>query len=236
MKRKTLLIAVICCAIMTACENKETENTTNAVAVENNATANSTVEKEEQPTETVAVQTEEVVPETVQPNTEEVIGDIDISADGLTMADMTEQVLGLDIPVYVAEDGSNIAYDGKNFVLLFPSPMYITEYTDNGVRAQTEAIDFVLSVNTNFSDAPDSVNESRNEVKEVAGNYVIISRFVRDTDNAFQKTYNIYNTEDGTSIQMTLTINKENAYLEYDNSLIEEFIPAFEKTIKSNLQ
>lgn len=90
--------------------------------------------------------------------------------------------------------------------------MYVTEYTDTGVRAQTEAIDFVLSVMSNFSDAPESVNESRNEVKEVIGNYVIVSRLAKNTDNAFLKTYNIYNTEDGTSIQMTLTINKEEVF------------------------
>ena len=212
--------------IMVGCGNKNTEKTTENNEVVESVTTETTQEVEEK--------TEESISE--EPVEEEVIGDVDIAADGLTMADMTEQVIGLDIPVYVAEDGANIAYDGKNFTLIFPSPMYISEYTDTGVRAQTEAIDFVLSVQSNFSDAPESVNESRNEVKEIIGDYVVVSRLAKNTDNAFIKTYNIYNPEEGTSIQITLTINKEDEYLDYDNTLIKEYIPAFENSIKNNLQ
>lgn len=239
MKRRILIfIAVVCCTAMTACGNKEkeTEKTTNNVVAESTEAVEPTVEKTEEPkTESVETTKEAMSAEEVT-DTEEVIGDVDVSAEQLTMADMTEQVIGLDIPVYVAESGSDIAYSEKNLVLLFPSPMYITEYSDNGVRAKTEAIDFVLTVKTNFSDAPETVNADRNEVKEIIGNYAIVLRLVKDTDNAFQKTYHIYNAEEGTSIQMALTINKEKAYLEYDNSLIEEFIPAFEETLKNTLQ
>lgn len=228
MKKNVLLVVLMItiATIMVGCGNKNTEKTTENNEVVESVTTETTQEVEET--------TEE--PITEEPVEEEVIGDVDIAADGLTMADMTEQVIGLDIPVYVAEDGSNVAYDGKNFTLLFPSPMYVTEYTDTGVRAQTEAVDFVLSVMSNFSDAPESVNETRNEVKEVIGNYVIVSRLAKNTDNAFIKTYNIYNTVDGTSIQMTLTINKEDEYLDYDNTLIKQYIPAFENSIKNNLQ
>lgn len=237
MKRKTLLlITVICCAVMTACGDKKTETTTNEVVAESAETVKPTVEETEEPKAESVEPTEDFMPTEEMTDTEEVIEDVDVSAEQLTMADMTEQVIGLDIPVYVAEEGADIAYKGKDFKLLFPSPMYITEYTDTGVRAQTEAIDFVLSITSNFSDAPETANTERNEVKEDIGSYAIVSRLAKDTDNALMKTYDIYNAEDGTSIQILLTINKEDAYLDYANSLIKEFIPALEETIRSNLQ
>lgn len=240
MKRKiTIMICVICCLGLVACGEKEEQNNDvvekEVAAVEDKPAEDNTEADKENESESSLPEVE-ASDEVISEATGEVIGDIDIPADGLTMEGMSEQVIGLDIPVYVAEDGSNVGYDGKNFTLLFPSPMYVTEYTDTGVRAQTEAVDFVLSVMSNFSDAPESVNETRNEVKEVIGNYVIVSRLAKNTDNAFIKTYNIYNTVDGTSIQMTLTINKDDEYLDYDNALIEQYIPALEESIKNNLQ
>lgn len=237
MRRKILLLMVTvgCIMLITACGNKENENTVNEIEKESIETTNPVAEKDEQQTETAVIQTEEELPETVQPN-EEVIGDVDVSANELTMADMLEQELGMDIPVYVAEEGSEIAYKDKYFMVLFPSSMYVTEVADNGVRAKLETIDIVISTTVSFAEAPTNVNESRMQTMETIGNYVVVYSPGRNDEYGTQKSYDLYNTTDGTLISMTLTINKVDGYVDYANNLVAEYIPAFEEILLSNLQ
>lgn len=230
MKKVTLFTIMVLCLALTACGTKEDEERQTPREVQNEVATNNSV-PEETPEEVLEELTEEI-----ENSVEEVIGDVDVAANELTMDDMTEQIIGLDIPVWTGEEGSEVAYEGKDFKVLFPNPMYITETHDNGVRANLETIDFVLSINTSFADVPTTVNTNRNQTMENIGNYTVVHSPGRDDKYGVQKSYHIYDTTNGTLTIVSIVINKKSEYQEYGDAFAEEFMPVFEEMLLSNLQ
>lgn len=227
MKKNVLLVVLMItiATIMVGCGNKNTEKTTENNEVVESVTTETTQEVEET--------TEE--PITEEPVEEEVIGDVDIAADGLTMADITEQVIGLDIPMVTNEGTDKETFD--NFTVIFPSPMFITEYSDNGARANLESIDFIITAVLTKSEPSNNIRESMGETQEYIGeNYVLEKKAGRNNKYGYQVSYDIINTTNNNRLMITLTINKVAEYQEYGNQLVDEFSVAFEESIRKNLQ
>lgn len=226
MKKNVLLVVLMItiATIMVGCGNKNTEKTTENNEVVESVTTETTQEVEET--------TEE--PITEEPVEEEVIGDVDIAADGLTMADMTEQVIGLDIPMIANEGTDKETFD--NFTVIFPSPMFITGYSDNGASAKLESIDFEIQAVLTIGEPSNNIREEMGESQEYIGNYVLEKRAGRNDNYAYQMSYRIINPTNNNKLMITLTINKESEYQEYGNQLVDEFSVAFEESIRKNLQ
>lgn len=226
MKKNVLLVVLMItiATIMVGCGNKNTEKTTENNEVVESVTTETTQEVEET--------TEE--PITEEPVEEEVIGDVDIAADGLTMADMTEQVIGLDIPMVTNEGTDKETFD--NFTVIFPSPMFITGYSDNGASAKLESIDFEIQAVLTIGEPSNNIREEMGESQEYIGNYVLEKRAGRNDNYAYQMSYRIINPTNNNKLMITLTINKESEYQEYGNQLVDEFSVAFEESIRKNLQ
>lgn len=231
MKRKILfLITAICCiATLTACGKEEVPNTDNDAVVESTETIETTEDVQEPTVEETPEQEESVDVE------EEIVGDVDIVAGELTMDDMQEMVVGLDIPVNVVDEGSDESF--KDFTLLFPSSAYITDYTESGLRANLESIDFVIGSTSTQVDTPsNNIREDRGETQETIGKYVLERNPGRNNELGYQITYFVYDTSNDTVLSFVLTINKKSDYQEYCDALVEEFAPAFEETLRNNLQ
>ncbi|MDO4304520.1 MAG: hypothetical protein Q4D94_11450 [Bacillota bacterium] len=235
MKQKVLfLVTIISCAVMTACANKEIETTTDVVT-ESAETVKLTVEENEE-LQTESVEPTEDTTQTAETTEfEEVIGDIDVSAEQLTMADMTEQVVGLDIPMVANEGTDKTTFE--NFTVIFPSPMFITEYSDNGASAKLESIDFEIQAVLTTGEPSNNIRESMGETQEYIGeNYVLEKRAGRNDEYAYQMSYRIIDTTNNNKLMITLTINKEAEYQEYCNNLADEFSEAFEEAVRKNIQ
>lgn len=222
MKKMALITTMILCLVLTACGNKEESQTTQEeVAVENTVI-------EENP--------EEVVEETeeVEEPVEEVIGDVDISEEGLTMTDMQELELGLDIPIEETAEGAFSSFEG--FKILFPSSVYQTKVTDGSVEAQLESIWFILDPAARKNDAPTSAREDRNETLETIGKYVVHKMPRANDKYGLDYSYRIYDTESGNALFITIVINKNSEYQEYGDNLVNEYFPAFEEVLYNNLK
>lgn len=238
MKRKiAIMLCVICCLGLSACGKKEEQSSDvvekTVAAVEEKSTEES-VETDKE-SETVAPEVEtsnEVIAETI----EEVVGDVDIAPDGLTMADMQELEVGMDIPASERDEGTFSSYEG--FKLLFPSGAYITNTNPGNVEAQLDSIWFILSAFTSKEENPSTVNikEERGDTLETIGKYMIRKMPIRNSSNGLQYCYDIYDTETNSALSITLTINKNKEYQEYGDKLVEEYMPKFEEVLYNNLQ
>lgn len=230
MKRKILfLITTICCiATLTACGKEEVPNTDNDAVVESTEIIETTEDVQEPTVEETTEQEESVDVE------EEIVGDVDIVAGELTMDDMQELVVGLDIPVNVVDEGSEESF--KNFTLLFPSSAYITDYTNSGLRANLESIDFNIKTTAQTDTPSNNIREDIGETQETIGKYVLETSPGANDKYGYQITYFICDTSNDTVLRITLTINKKSDYQEYCDALVEEFAPAFEETLRNNLQ
>lgn len=226
MKKILLITTMMLCLALTACGNKNMEETQAINDTQKEVSVESTVtEKEIEEVERI----EEVE------STEEIIGDMDVAADGLTMADMTEQVIGLDIPMIANEGTDKETF--KDFTVIFPSPMFITGYSENGARADLEAIDFVLTAVLTVSEPSNNIRENMGETQEYIGENYVLEKTAGGNDKyGYQMSYDIINTTNNNRLMITLTINKEAEYQEYCDKLVDEFSVAFEEAVRKNLE
>lgn len=220
MKKMVLLLTMILCLALTACGNKDMDET--------------------QATETTksSVSVEETIPEKeseeVKASEEENIGDVDISADSLSMADMQELEIGLDTPVAEIDADTSSVVEG--FKVLFPGGAYITKTTNASSEVELDSIHFILSVTTEKAEAPTSAREDRDETLETIGNYVV-RKIVRSNGSyGVDQTYSIYDTASGKAADIDIVITKRADYQEYCDKLVEEYMPKFEEVLYSNLQ
>ena len=226
MKKILLITTMMLCLALTACGNKNMEETQAINDTQKEVSVESTVtEKEIEEVERI----EEVE------STEEIIGDMDVAADGLTMADMTEQVIGLDIPMIANEGTDKETF--KDFTVIFPSPMFITGYSENGVEVDLEAIDFVLTAVLTVSEPSNNIRENMGETQEYIGENYVLEKTAGGNDKyGYQMSYDIINTTNNNRLMITLTINKEAEYQEYCDKLVDEFSVAFEEAVRKNLE
>lgn len=228
MKRKTIaIICMLCCMSLAACGSTEEleDNVPETKPVQTESVQESTIVES-------ATETAETVQETVSET--EVFGDVDMAAGSLTMADMVELEIGTDIP-FLTQNGQVDAGNFENFKILFPGSAYITEYYDNGVRAQSEDIDFVLSVSMTITEPSNNVRPDMGESQETIGQYVVDRKAGRDNKYGYQISYDIIDPNNN-ALMILLTINKESEYQDYGDELVAEFAPKFEEVLYSNLQ
>lgn len=226
-KRIAMVMCMICCMSLAACGSTEEQKNSipETKPVQTESVQESTiVESATEATETV----QETVSET------EVFGDVDMAAGSLTMADMVELEIGTDIP-FITYNNQADAGNFENFKILFPGSAYITEYYDNGVRAQLEAIDFVFDAIMTITEPSNNVRPDMGESQETIGQYVVDRSAGRNNKYGYQISYNIIDSNNN-ALMITLTINKESEYQDYGDELVAEFAPKFEEVLYSNLQ
>lgn len=228
MKRKAIaIISMICSLSLAGCGSAEEQknSTPETTPVQTESVQESTIAE---PATDAAETVQETVSET------EVFGDVDMAAGSLTMADMVELEIGTDIP-FLTQNNQADAGNFENFKILFPGSAYITEYYDNGVRAQSEAIDFILDANMTITEPSNNVRPDMGESQETIGQYVVDRRAGRDGKYGYQISYHIIDPNNN-ALMILLTINKESEYQDYGDELVAEFAPKFEEVLYSNLQ
>ena len=225
-KRIAMVVCMICCMSLAACGSTEEQKNSipETKPVQTESVQESTIQESTAEAETV----QETVSET------EVFGDVDMAAGSLTMADMVELEIGTDIP-FMTYNNQADAGNFENFKILFPGSAYITEYYDNGVRAQSEAIDFILDANMTITEPSNNVRPDMRESQETIGQYVVDRKAGRDDKYGYQISYNIIDSNNN-ALMIMLTINKESEYQDYGDELVAEFAPKFEEVLYSNLQ
>ena len=226
-KRIAMIMCMICCLSLAGCGStgEQKNSIPETTPVQTESVQESTIP--EPATEAV-----ETVQETVSET--EVFGDVDMAAGSLTMADMVELELGTDIP-FLTQNNQADAGNFENFKILFPGSAYITEYYDNGVRAQSEAIDFVLSVGMTITEPSNNVRPDMGESQETIGQYVVDRSAGGNDKYGYQISYHIIDPNNN-ALMILLTINKESEYQDYGDELVAEFAPKFEEVLYSNLQ
>lgn len=227
MKKKiAMVMCMICCMSLAACGSTEEQKNSipETKPVQTESVQESTIQESTAEAETV----QETVSET------EVFGDVDMAAGSLTMADMVELEIGTDIP-FLTQNNQVDAGNFENFKILFPGSAYITEYYDNGVRAQSEAIDFILDANMTITEPSNNVRPDMRESQETIGQYVVDRKAGRDNKYGYQISYHIIDPNNN-ALMILLTINKESEYQDYGDELVAEFAPKFEEVLYSNLQ
>lgn len=227
MKKKiAMVMCMICCMSLAACGSTEEQKNSipETKPVQTESVQESTIQESTAEAETV----QETVSET------EVFGDVDMAAASLTMADMVELEIGTDIP-FLTQNNQADAGNFENFKILFPGSAYITEYYDNGVRAQSEAIDFILDANMTITEPSNNVRPDMRESQETIGQYVVDRKAGRDNKYGYQISYHIIDPNNN-ALMILLTINKESEYQDYGDELVAEFAPKFEEVLYSNLQ
>lgn len=225
-KRIAMVVCMICCMSLAACGSTEKQKNSipETKPVQTESVQESTIQESTAEAETV----QETVSET------EVFGDVDMAAGSLTMADMVELEIGTDIP-FLTQNNQADAGNFENFKILFPGSAYITEYYDNGVRAQSEAIDFILDANMTITEPSNNVRPDMRESQETIGQYVVDRKAGRDGKYGYQISYHIIDPNNN-ALMILLTINKESEYQDYGDELVAEFAPKFEEVLYSNLQ
>lgn len=220
MKKMVLLLTMILCLALTACGNKDTDETQATETTKSSVSVEETIPEKE---------SEEVIA-----TEEENIGDVVISADSLSMADMQELEIGLDTPVAEIDADTSSVVEG--FKVLFPGGAYITKTTNASSEVELDSIHFILSVTTENAEAPTSAREDRDETLETIGNYVV-RKIVRSNGSyGVDQTYSIYDTASGKAADIDIVITKRADYQEYCDKLVEEYMPKFEEVLYSNLQ
>ena len=239
MKKMVMLLILTLGVTFTACGNKSTEEvkkTENTQIVKDTQTVKDTQMSEDTKD---SVSMEETMPEdkpeeVKNTDTEEIIGDVDISADSLSMADMQELEIGLDTPFSETDPGTSSVVDG--FKVLFPGGAYITKTTAASSEVELDSIHFILSVTTRNEEAPTSAREDRGETLETIGNYVVHKIVTRNSSRGVDETYRIYDTISGNAAYIDIIITKRSDNQEYCDKLVEEYMPKFEEVLYSNLQ
>lgn len=223
---KVLFTTMMMAMVLVGCGNKNKEANEN-----NEVEVMAPVEKTEIATE------EEIEIKTETAKYEEVIGDVDLAATSLTMDGMQELVLGLDIPL--SENSQNLLKDfyGEDFLILFPSPAYITDQT-TVTKAELESIKFNIDIVISEGEAPTFISENDKDRKslQTIGKYVVYTINLADSKYDYLKSYDIYNTETGKTLGILLAVIKVRDYQEYCDNLVEEYAPAFEEVLFNNLQ
>lgn len=167
---------------------------------------------------------------------DDIIGDIDISAMELTMNEMEELVVGLDIPMRSDATDKTLLEDfnNSNFKVLFPKGKFHTGYI-GGITVQLEEIDFYIGCDVSIY--PKFITEENPTADsfETIGKYILEPNTLEDTKEDFLRFYRIFNTETNAMMVVSLQIDKKSDYQEYGDVLTNEFIPAFEEVLKSNL-
>ena len=227
MKKMVMLLILTLGVTFTACGNKSAEEikTVESTQIVEDTKDNASVE------ETIPENESEEVKNT---DSEENIGDVDILADSLSMADMQELEIGLDTPVSETDPGTSSVVDG--FKVLFPGGAYITKTTDASSEVELDSIHFILSVTTRNEEAPTSAREDREETLETIGNYVVHKIVTRNSSRGVDETYRIYDTTSGNAAYIDIIITKRSDYQEYCDKLVDEYMPKFEEVLYSNLQ
>lgn len=225
-KRIAMVMCMICCMSLAACGSTEEQKNSipETKPVQTESVQESTIQESTAEAETV----QETVSET------EVFGDVDMAAGSLTMADMVELEIGTDIP-FMTYNNQADAGNFENFKILFPGSAYITEYYDNGVRAQSEAIDFILDANMTITEPSNNVRPDMGESQETIGQYVMDRSAGGNDKYGYQISYHIIDSNNN-ALMITLTINKKSEYQDYGDELVAEFAPKFEEVLYSNLQ
>ena len=225
-KRIAMVMCMICCMSLAACGSTEEQKNSipETKPVQTESVQESTIQESTAEAETV----QETVSET------EVFGDVDMAAGSLTMADMVELEIGTDIP-FMTYNNQADAGNFENFKILFPGSAYITEYYDNGVRAQSEAIDFILDANMTITEPSNNVRPDMGESQETIGQYVVDRSAGGNDKYGYQISYHIIDSNNN-ALMITLTINKKSEYQDYGDELVAEFAPKFEEVLYSNLQ
>lgn len=225
-KRIAMVMCMICCMSLAACGSTEEQKNSipETKPVQTESVQESTIQEFTAEAETV----QETVSET------EVFGDVDMAAGSLTMADMVELEIGTDIPFMTYNNQADMG-NFENFKILFPGSAYITEYYDNGVRAQSEAIDFILDAIMTITEPSNNVRPDMGESQETIGQYVVDRSAGRNDKYGYQISYNIIDSNNN-ALMITLTINKKSEYQDYGDELVAEFAPKFEEVLYSNLQ
>lgn len=247
MKKMVMLLILTLGVTFTACGNKSTEEvkkTENTQTVKDTQIVKDTqTVKDTQMAEDIkdSISVEETIPEdkpeeAKNTDTEEIIGDVDISADSLSMADMQELEIGLDTPFSETDPGTSSVVDG--FKVLFPGGAYITKTTAASSEVELDSIHFILSVTTRNEEAPTSAREDRGETLETIGNYTVLKIVNSDSQNSYgvDQMYHIYDINSGNAAYITIVINKKSDYQEYCDKLVDEYMPKFEEVLYSNLQ
>lgn len=227
MKRKAIaIISMICSLSLAGCGSSEEQKNSipETKPVQAESVQESTIQESTAEAETV----QETVSET------EVFGDVDMVAGSLTMADMVELEIGTDIPFMTYNNQADMG-NFENFKILFPGSAYITEYYDNGLRAQSEAIDFILDAIMTITEPSNNVRPDMGESQETIGQYVVDRSAGRNDKYGYQISYNIIDPNNN-ALMITLTINKKSEYQDYGDELVAEFAPKFEEVLYSNLQ
>lgn len=231
MKRRiAIIVSLICCLGLAACENKE-EHNSSVYEQEPIVTEEKPVEDEP------AVSGEkESVNESVEESAEEVIGDVDVVSGEITMADMEELEVGVDFIPGERTEGTAVAFNG--FRILFPGTDFITSVEPGYMEAKYDSIYFILAAFTVEEDDPSSivVREDRGETFETIGTYAVRKSPHRNSTYGLQYSYDIFDTETDSALYLTVTINKRSEYQEYGDKLVEEFVPKFEEVLYGNLQ
>lgn len=225
-KRIAMVVCMICCMSLAACGSTEEQKNSipETKPVQTESVQESTIQESTAEAETVQETVSEI----------EVFGDVDMAAGSLTMADMVELEIGTDIP-FLTQNNQADAGNFENFKILFPGSAYITEYYDNGVRAQSEAIDFILDANMTITEPSNNVRPDMRESQETIGQYVVDRKAGRDGKYGYQISYHIIDPNNN-ALMILLTINKESEYQDYGDELVAEFAPKFEEVLYSNLQ
>lgn len=216
----TLMMIIFAMATICGCGNNNTEDTKN-----NSEVVSSVAEETERETEENNIDVE---------TTETVIGDVDAAPGSLTMNDMVEQVVGLDIPMIENEGTDKDSF--KNFSVLFPSSSFITEYHENGVSANQDCIDFEITTVLRKGEPNNNIREEKGESQQYIGNYVLETKAGRNNKYGYQMTYDIVSPSSNSVLSIMITINKNSDYQEYCDNLVEEFAPKFEESILKNIQ
>lgn len=149
-KRVVFLLSIIICINLTACGNsvpvnnsvKENKTQNEVAQVQDVTSNNKTAEKQSDiTTNIIEVETDVSTYSNDEPNSElaieyeEVIGDIDVSASDVTISDIVDYELGLDIPLKKEDLRGNPYLSMSDFsmpqiTIPFPSAQFITNQTD----------------------------------------------------------------------------------------------------------
>lgn len=219
MKKMALITTMILCLVLTACGNKEESQTAQEeVSVENTVV-------EEIPEEVVE-ETEEVE-STVE---EENIGDVDFTGD-ISVADMSILIPDLDIEFETEEFSELYSKFGAEVQLLFPGGAYITAQ-DKG-WAKAELTNETISIQISMHENGFASNDDRYTIEEV-GKYTLEYTTNALNKYSFMREYRICNNKD-LAVDIILTVNKTGDK-DIADALIEEYVPAFEETLKNCLK
>lgn len=252
------MVAVMFTALLfcTACGQKEeavtnstnkdaTADTSTEVSTDDSADETEEIQEQEKSVDEVdevengEIEYEEVIGDVDEIEYEEVVGDYDVNYGEITMADIIPTELGTSIPLMEAPDGASYQYYDMDAVelngltVLFPSPLYITGYYDNGVEV------FDRDVMTNFAV---SAHVSQQEYKE-SGKYTaydygkFIVQVKDDDDESVACSINIYNVDNGMklSIQVTGYMESETGKTtisEYKTALVPNILAQVEAMSK----